>query len=81
MVFRERHKHTDAPDWCGLVRARRERPRSHTADERDELPPPHVFTLAHHWMDCCASQQGSRPDFRSGSFASFLSMESFRFVL
>src|SRR4029079_14875618 len=38
------HQHGDAPNALGLLRVCRERPRSRTTDQRDELAPPHSIT-------------------------------------
>ena len=35
------HQHADPPHPVGLLRAGRERPRRHAAEQRDELAPPH----------------------------------------
>ena len=41
IVFVAHHEHADAPYAVALLRARHERPCCRTAEERDELPPPH----------------------------------------
>jgi hypothetical protein len=45
---RHRPDHGYAPNPIGLLRTRRERPRSHAADERDEIAPFHCQCL-----QCC----------------------------
>jgi hypothetical protein len=44
------HQHTNAPHAFGLLRPRRERPRSRTANERHELAPFHVW-MAPAWQE------------------------------
>ena len=41
------HEHADVPHPLALLRARRERPGSRAADERDELAPPHMSNPRH----------------------------------
>jgi hypothetical protein len=43
VVLRVNNNHADAPHPLALLRARRERPRTRGAEQRDELAPPHAF--------------------------------------
>jgi hypothetical protein len=61
IIFVERHEHADAAHAVALLRARRERPRRRTAEERDELASPiHSITSSARSIidggtvyDCC----------------------------
>src|SRR5262245_20974853 len=45
IALRPAHQHADLPHPLGLLRARRERPRSRAAEQRDELAPLQVIEL------------------------------------
>ncbi len=44
IAFRAKRKHSDPSNSVGLLRLRRQRPRSRAAEQRDELPPLHSIT-------------------------------------
>jgi hypothetical protein len=59
IVFGECHEHADAPHALALLRARRERPRSRAAEQRDERAAFHSIT----WSTRASSFAGRRSPF------------------
>lgn len=44
-IFGDAHQHSDAPHAIGLLRTRRQRPRSRAAKKANELATPHEYFL------------------------------------
>src|SRR5204863_690337 len=73
MRMRRGHQHSNKGEFSWSLCARLKRPRrSHSAEQRNELPSPHEHSLHARikhctTSPCCASHHFGPPDFRNGS--------------